>query len=30
MYQGKFDSQNKKSQRSVYELIEERSARKAA
>ena len=30
MYQGKFDSQNKKSQRSVYELIEERGARKAA
>ncbi|MGN1016683.1 MAG: hypothetical protein ACI4PL_06775 [Faecousia sp.] len=30
MYQGKFDSQNRKSQRSVYELIEERSARKAA
>ena len=30
MYQGKFDSQNKSSQRSVYELLEERSARKAA
>ena len=27
MYQGKFDSQNKSSQRSVYELLEERSAR---
>lgn len=30
MYQGKFDSQNKQSQRSVYELVAERNAVKAA
>lgn len=30
MYQGKFDSQNKASQRSVYELLQEREARKTA
>lgn len=30
MYQGKFDSQKKQSQRSVYELVAERNAKKAA
>lgn len=30
MYQGKFDSQKKESQRSVYELLQEREARKAS
>lgn len=30
MYQGKFDAQNKQSQRSVYELLEERSANRTA
>ena len=30
MYQGKFDSENKQTQRSVYELVAERNAKKAA
>ena len=30
MYQGKFDSENKQTQRSVYELLAERDANKAA
>ena len=30
MYQGKFDSENKQTQRSVYDLVAERNAAKAA